>query len=73
MKFEKYSKIEYCVFDPTGNITALVESKVDVADQPAVASAIMDAEPDVEQGDPRDVFDNPQEERTKQFLRVFER
>jgi polar amino acid transport system ATP-binding protein len=27
----------------------------------------------VEQGDPRDVFDNPQEERTKQFLRVFER
>ena len=27
----------------------------------------------VEQGDPRDVFENPQEERTKQFLRVFER
>ncbi|MBO5556879.1 MAG: amino acid ABC transporter ATP-binding protein [Oscillospiraceae bacterium] len=27
----------------------------------------------VEQGDPRDVFDNPKEERTKQFLRVFER
>ena len=27
----------------------------------------------VEQGDPRDVFDNPREERTKQFLRVFER
>ena len=27
----------------------------------------------VEQGDPADVFDNPQEERTKQFLRVFER
>ena len=27
----------------------------------------------VEQGDPRDVFDNPQEERTKQFLCVFER
>ena len=27
----------------------------------------------VEQGDPHDVFDNPQEERTKQFLRVFER
>ena len=27
----------------------------------------------VEQGDPRDVFGNPQEERTKQFLRVFER
>ena len=27
----------------------------------------------VEQGDPRDVFDNPPAERTKQFLRVFER
>ena len=27
----------------------------------------------VEQGDPLEVFENPQEERTKQFLRVFER
>ena len=27
----------------------------------------------VEQGDPVEVFENPQEERTKQFLRVFER
>ncbi|MBE6027850.1 MAG: amino acid ABC transporter ATP-binding protein [Clostridiales bacterium] len=27
----------------------------------------------VEQGDPRDVFDDPKEDRTKQFLRVFER
>lgn len=27
----------------------------------------------VEQGDPHDVFDNPQEERTKQFLSVFDR
>ena len=27
----------------------------------------------VEQGDPRDVFEDPQEERTKQFLRAFER
>ena len=27
----------------------------------------------VEQGDPGDVFDDPKEERTKQFLRVFER
>ena len=27
----------------------------------------------VEQGDPKAVFDDPQEERTKQFLRVFER
>ena len=27
----------------------------------------------VEQGSPREVFDDPKEERTKQFLRVFER
>ena len=27
----------------------------------------------VEQGDPREEFDNPKEERTRQFLRVFER
>ena len=27
----------------------------------------------VEQGDPKEVFDHPREERTKQFLRVFER
>ena len=27
----------------------------------------------VEQGDPQQVFDDPQEERTRQFLRVFER
>lgn len=27
----------------------------------------------VEQGDPKDVFGNPQEERTRQFLRTFER
>jgi ABC-type histidine transport system ATPase subunit len=27
----------------------------------------------VEQGTPEEVFDNPKEERTKQFLRVFER
>jgi polar amino acid transport system ATP-binding protein len=26
----------------------------------------------VEQGDPREVFENPKEERTRQFLRVFE-
>ena len=27
----------------------------------------------VEQGPPLEVFDNPREERTRQFLRVFER
>ena len=42
-------RIQYCIFDPTGNITALVETAVDVADQPAVASWIMEREPDVEQ------------------------
>ena len=42
-------KIQYCKFDPTGNITALVETKVDIADQPAVAARIMEEEPDVEQ------------------------
>ena len=33
----------------------------------------MDSGVIVEQGDPRDVFDDPKEDRTKQFLRVFER
>ena len=42
-------KIEYEIMDPTGNITALVETQVDPADQPAVASGIMDLHPDVEQ------------------------
>ena len=42
-------KIQYCIFDPTGNITALVETAVDIADQPAAASRIMELEPDVEQ------------------------
>ena len=42
-------RIQYCKFDPTGNITALVETAVDIADQPAVASWIMGMEPDVEQ------------------------
>ncbi len=42
-------RIQYCIFDPTGNITALVETAVDIADQPAVASWIMGLEPEVEQ------------------------
>lgn len=42
-------RIQYCIFDPTGNITALVETPVDIANQPAVASRIMELEPDVEQ------------------------
>lgn len=45
----KYGEIRYEIFDPTGNITALVETAVDPTDQPAVASGIMDLHPDVEQ------------------------
>ena len=41
--------LRYYIFDPTGNITALVESEVAIADQPAVASCIMEQHPDVEQ------------------------
>ena len=49
MRSEKLSGINYCIFDPTGNITALVESSVPVDEQPAVAAEIMAAEPAVEQ------------------------
>ena len=42
-------RIQFCIFDPTGNITALVETAVETADQPAVASWVMGLEPDVEQ------------------------
>lgn len=41
--------IEYCVFDPTGNITALVTTAVDKEDQPAAAAQVMRGEPAVEQ------------------------
>ncbi|MBQ6501609.1 MAG: hypothetical protein IJI87_09585 [Mogibacterium sp.] len=41
--------LKYYIFDPTGNITALVESEVTIADQPAAAARIMELEPDVEQ------------------------
>jgi len=41
--------IEYCVFDPTGNITALVTTAVDPEDQPAAAAQVMRGEPAVEQ------------------------
>ena len=44
-----YQDLEYKVFDPTGNITALVETQVDPADQPAAASWIMAQNPEVEQ------------------------
>ena len=41
--------IQYCIFDPTGNITALSDTPVDPADQPAAAAKIMEANKDVEQ------------------------
>ena len=42
-------EISYCIFDPTGNITALVETEVEQAKQPAVAAEIMREHHDVEQ------------------------
>lgn len=41
--------ITYSIWDPTGNITALVESPVDVERQPQVAAAVMSRHPEVEQ------------------------
>lgn len=45
----RIKEIEYCIFDPTGNITALVETEVDVPSQPEVAAGIMRRHSDVEQ------------------------
>lgn len=47
--YGKYEEIEYTIFDPTGNITALVETAVDPSDQPSVAAGIMGLYPEVEQ------------------------
>ncbi len=41
--------LRYSIFDPTGNITALVESEVPVEAQPGAAARIMAAQPSVEQ------------------------
>ncbi len=41
--------LQYCIMDPTGNITALVESRVAVARQPSAAAEIMKRHPEVEQ------------------------
>ncbi len=41
--------MRYCIVDPTGNITALVESEVEVARQPSVAAELMQRHPEVEQ------------------------
>lgn len=41
--------MKYSIFDPTGNITALVETAVPVSAQPSAAAEIMKLHPDVEQ------------------------
>lgn len=41
--------LRYSILDPSGNITALVESPCAVPDQPVVAARIMGAHPEVEQ------------------------
>lgn len=41
--------MRYSILDPTGNITALVETPVEVTRQPDVATAIMARHPEVEQ------------------------
>ena len=42
-------EVTYSLFDPTGNITLLVETPVPEEDQPSVAAALMKVEPSVEQ------------------------
>ena len=49
MSTDNSTEIRYCIADPTGNITALIESEVETEKQPAVASLIMDRHPEVEQ------------------------
>ena len=41
--------ITYSILDPTGNITALVESSISVQEQPAAAKQVMRRHPEVEQ------------------------
>ena len=41
--------LRYSILDPTGNITALVESPVEITRQPLTAAAIMRRHPEVEQ------------------------
>lgn len=42
-------QLKYSIFDPTGNITALVESSVAMEEQPFAASEILARHPEVEQ------------------------
>ncbi len=41
--------MKYSIWNPTGNITALVESDIDKVQQPSVAAALMERHPQVEQ------------------------
>lgn len=43
------NNIIYKIFDPTKNITILVESDVGLKDQPAIAKALMEIHPNIEQ------------------------
>ena len=49
MKTDSDKKINYIVMDPTGNITALVTSCVEISRQPFIATKIMEKHPEVEQ------------------------
>ena len=42
-------ELHYSIWDPAGNITALVESNVLITDQPTAAAKIMSCHPEVEQ------------------------
>ena len=41
--------VRFCILDPTGNITALVETPAEIARQPEIAAEIMRLRPEVEQ------------------------
>ena len=49
MSGEEFRALRYTIFDPSGNITALVESPVEIDRQPAAAAALMRRHPAVEQ------------------------
>ena len=64
-------RIRYRIFDPTGNITALVEGTVAVDRQPAVAARIMRAHPEVEQvGFVREASGEPEDDGVQACLRM---
>ena len=46
---KQFNDIEYEYIDPTGNITALVRTAVDVSKQPEIAGMIMDRDASIEQ------------------------